>query len=155
MAGKLAQEIKQGRPLPLEEEAVLSVWRTARLLEQMVHEVLKDSGLTLTQYNVLRILRGAGSAGLACSQIAERMITSDPDVTRLLDRLEKSGLVSRDRSKADRRVVIAGITQEALELIAKIDKPLLRRIQTIMGKVESSSLTRLIGILEDVRAAIA
>ena len=154
MAGKVAQEIKQKRTMPTEEEALLNIWRTAGRLEQMVSELLKTFGLTLAQYNVLRILRGAGSDGLACSQIGERMITNDPDMTRLLDRMEKNGFVSRLRSTTDRRVVVAYISENALTLLAKIDKPLLSRIKATIGKVNATELLNLIGTLENLREAL-
>ena len=154
MAGKVAQEIRQKRPMPTEEEALLNTWRTAGRLEQMVNELLKKLGLTLAQYNVLRILRGAGSEGLACSQIGERMITSDPDMTRLLDRMENNGFVSRARSQSDRRVVVAYVSESALTLVGKIDKPMLARIKATIGKVDAPELLKLIGTLEDVREAL-
>ena len=154
MAGKVAHEIKQKRPMPTEEEALLNIWRTSGRLEQMVNELLKKFGLTLAQYNVLRILRGAGSEGLACSQIGERMITNDPDMTRLLDRMEKNGLVSRARSQSDRRVLVAYVSESALTLIGKIDKPMLTRIKGTIGKVDAPELLKLIGTLEDLREAL-
>lgn len=120
----------------------------------MVKELLKKFGLTLAQYNVLRILRGAGADGLACSQIGERMITNDPDMTRLLDRMEKNGFVSRARSQSDRRVVIAYISEGALTLLSRIDKPLLNRIKAAIGKVNGSELNKLIGTLEELRDAL-
>src|SRR5262245_60916712 len=99
MSGRLAAEIKQTKPFAsLEAEAILNLHRTASILMQVEAEALKPHGLSLTQYNALRILRGAGSAGLACQEIAERMIARDPDITRLLDRLEKRKLIARARS---------------------------------------------------------
>src|SRR2546421_11590448 len=106
MAGKLAREIHQNRPFSsVEQEVFLNVLRTADVLTTKLEAILKPFGLSPTQYNVLRILRGAGEAGLACGRIAERMITRDPDVTRLLDRLENCGLIRRARQTDDRRVV--------------------------------------------------
>src|SRR4029079_5455628 len=99
MAGRLQKEIQQTRPFgSLEEEAFLGLQRTADALARRAYDVLKPSGLSATQYNVLRILRGAGEAGLACGEIGERMITRDPDITRLLDRLEARHLIARARS---------------------------------------------------------
>src|SRR5438552_16243281 len=122
MSGKLAREIKQTKPFSsAEEEAILNIQRTASLLAQAFAETLKPHGLSETQYNALRILRGAGAAGLACQEIAERMIARDPDITRLLDRLEARKLIGRARSKADRRVVVTRITPEGLRLLSALD----------------------------------
>jgi len=124
MPGKIQAEIKQSRPFPsIEEEAFLNVLRTANALSQGASELLKAHDLTLTQYNVLRILRGAGEKGLTAGEVGERMITRDPDVTRLLDRLEKRGLAERWRCTHDRRVVWTRITQTGLDLIAPLDQP--------------------------------
>src|SRR5215470_13051287 len=106
MVGALQSELKQKRPFTSrEQEAYLALLRTADALEMQVEAKLKEFGLTGTQYNALRILRGAGADGLPCSEIGERMITHDPDITRLLDRLEKRGLAERARCKKDRRVI--------------------------------------------------
>ena len=112
VAGRLAKEIKQKSFASPEAEAALNILKTAEILGQRVNEFLRDFGMTSTQYNVLRILRGAGNSGLACSQLSERMITHYPDITRLLDRMESSGWVIRQRGCQDRRVVIAKITSE-------------------------------------------
>src|SRR5262249_50541685 len=107
MAGRLAKEIKQTKPFELpEEEAFLNLARTFEVLQQKASQALKPYELTPTQYNLLRILRGAGSEGITCSQAGERMVTHDPDVTRLMDRLEARKLVERQRSREDRRIVI-------------------------------------------------
>src|SRR5215469_4188927 len=111
MAGRLQAELKQKVPFrDREQEAYLSLLRTADILQSQVEAKLKAFGLTGTQYNALRILRGAGKEGLPCSEIAERMITRDPDVTRLLNRLEKRGLTTRVHDKRDRRVIHGKIT---------------------------------------------
>ena len=154
MAGKLAQEIKQKGFSSIEQEAVLNILRTAQMLDLRTGEFLRDYGLTVTQYNVLRILRGAGSSGLACSQIAERMIAHDPDITRLLDRMESSSWVVRARSCTDRRVVVAKITQDALVLLEKVDSPLSDRMKQTFGKLKQVRLHELIGTLEEVRENI-
>src|SRR5262245_11544266 len=108
MAGKIQQEIKQTKPIRLmEEEVSLNLARTADLVAQrFVSEVLKPHNLSPTQYNVLRILRGAGADGVNCKDIGSRMLTREPDITRMMDRLEQRGLILRDRAKEDRRVVI-------------------------------------------------
>jgi DNA-binding MarR family transcriptional regulator len=108
MFRRLREEIQQQMPFEsLEQEAVLNVLRTADVLLQRITAVLKPFKLSPSQYNVLRILRGAGPEGLACREIGERMITSDPEITRLLDRLEARGLLTRTRDQKDRRVITA------------------------------------------------
>src|ERR1700730_9772877 len=111
-------EIKQTKPFgSVEEEAFLALQRTADQLQGRVAEWLKAFGLSPTQYNALRILRGAGEGGVACSEMADRMINRDPDITRLLDRLEKRGLARRSRDSKDRRIINAYITREGLQLL--------------------------------------
>src|SRR6476661_7665572 len=104
MTSRLQAEIKQGKPFQsASAEALLSVMRTAAMLEHHLTEVLKPYGITPTQYNVLRILRGAGSGGLCGREVAERMVSRVPDISRLLDRMEEMDLVDRERDPADRR----------------------------------------------------
>jgi DNA-binding MarR family transcriptional regulator len=105
-----------------EEAAFLDLLRATDVLSRRLVKVLKTEDLSATQYNVLRILRGA-SAWLTCGEVANRMITRDPDITRLLDRLEKRGLVSRSRGAEDRRMVLTRITPEGLALLARLDRP--------------------------------
>src|SRR5271168_4659177 len=105
-----------------EEAAALDLLRTSDLLSRGPLQVLKTADLSGTQYNVLRILRGAPE-GLPCGEIASRMITRDPDVTRLLDRLEKRALISRCRETKDRRTVMARISPDGLKLLARLDEP--------------------------------
>src|SRR5215472_12859005 len=116
MAGKATKQ--------LEEEAALAVIRTADRLMLQVTEILKPYSLSPTQYNVLRILRGAGKDGASCKDVANRLITRDPDVTRLMDRLEKRGLLTRDRDPEDRRVVTHRLTDEGLALVNELDRPI-------------------------------
>src|ERR1700739_984664 len=113
------------RPPCPEEAAFLDLLRTCDLLSRRPAQVLKAEDLSSTQYNVLRILRGAPD-GLPCGEIASRMITRDPDITRLLDRLEKRGLISRARDSQDRRMVTAKITPQGLELVDRLDEPVQR-----------------------------
>ena len=154
--GKLLAEIRQTKPFDLlEEEAVLNIARTAEVLSQNQAAFLREYGLSQTQYNVLRILRGAGSPGITCSQIGERMINHDPDITRLLDRLESRALVTRERSKEDRRVVLTTITADGLVLLGSIDKPLRKYLRERMGGMARASLEALIGHLEQVREFFA
>ena len=105
-----------------EEAAFLELLRTTDMLSRSLVKVLKTEDVSGTQYNVLRILRGSPE-GLPCGEIASRMITRDPDITRLLDRLEKRGLISRCRETKDRRMVMTRITPERLKLLARLDEP--------------------------------
>ena len=152
MSGKLAAELKQNKPFALlEEEAMLNLIRTHEHIQQRQAEFFRQFQLTPTQYNVLRILRGAGKDGVTCSQASERMLTADPDITRLLDRLEARQLIVRERSAQDRRVVISRITASGLDLIRSIDKPLLAFWKEQLGHVEREKLRQLIEVLESIR----
>jgi DNA-binding MarR family transcriptional regulator len=146
-------ELKQNVPFrSREQEAYLALLRTADALQTSVEANLNEFGLTGTQYNALRILRGAEPAGLPCSEIGERMITHDPDVTRLLNRLEKRGLVKRARAKADRRVVYGRITTAGLRLLREMDKPIEQHGREILKHVGQENLQQLIELLELVRS---
>src|SRR5277367_3289536 len=145
----LQAELKQNVPFhSREQEAYLALLRTADALETSVEAKLNEFGLTGTQYNALRILRGAEPEGLPCSEIGERMITHDPDVTRLLNRLEKRGLVKRARAKLDRRVIYGKITAAGLKLLHEMDKPIEQHGREILKHVAQESLRQLIGLLE-------
>jgi DNA-binding MarR family transcriptional regulator len=153
---RLRRELKQTKPFKsAEEEVFLQVERTADALQRNVAEVLRPSGLSGPQYNVLRILRGAGADGLACRDIGERMVTRDPDLTRLLDRLEKRGLIRRARDHRDRRVVVTRITDDGLELLAGIDQPLAKAQRAALGHLGATRLKRLADLLEAAREAEA
>jgi DNA-binding MarR family transcriptional regulator len=155
MTGKILAEIKQSKPFPtLEEEAALNVQRTANVLSQGLTELLKQHDLTGTQYNVLRILRGAGEKGLTAGDIGDRMITRDPDVTRLLDRLEKRGLVERWRCTHDRRVVWTRITRAGLDVIGPLDRPITELHDRQLGHLGRDRLQELIELLEAAREAV-
>jgi DNA-binding MarR family transcriptional regulator len=152
MAGRIQQEIKQSSPIgSLEEEAYLNMLRTANALSQELGELLRTHNLTSAQYNVLRILRGAGEGGLTASDIGERMITRDPDVTRLVDRLEKRGLVQRWRCEADRRVVWTRISPEGREAIDPLDQPIHDLHVAQLEHLGAEKLRTLVGILEQAR----
>lgn len=148
----LRDEIKQTRPfLSQREEAVLNITRTAALFAYEATEAFRPFGLTTTQYNVLRILRGAGPEGLPCGAIAERMVTQDSDITRLLDRLTGMHLVERGRAADDRRVVTVRITEAGLDLLTRLG-PVLHDLQLRqLGHLDSTTLTGLIRALEQAR----
>ncbi len=148
----LKLEILQEKPFAnLEQETFLNLMRTADALTRDIEELFKPSGLSPTQYNVLRILRGSGDEGLACGQIIERMITRDPDLTRLLDRMEKRELISRSRSTTDRRVVLAKITRTGLDVLASLDQPVVAMHRRQLGHLSEAQLKQLIALLELVR----
>ena len=148
----LQAELKQKIPFTSREaEAYLSLLRTSDALQTQVEAQLKEFGLTGTQYNALRILRGAGPEGLPCREIGERMITRDPDVTRLLDRLEDRGFVQRARAKLDRRVIYGKITAAGLKLLREIDGPLEKFGREMLRHVRQDKLKQLIELLELVR----
>lgn len=152
MSKGIQAEIKQSKPFnSLEEEAFIALLRTSEHLSGRLEEMLKPYGLSPTQYNALRILRGAGQNGLSCSEIGGRMINRDPDITRLVDRLEKRGLVQRSRGREDRRVVLARATPMALDLLKKLDRPLDRFHQAVLGHIERTRLQSLLRILEEAR----
>lgn len=152
MGPKLKTEIRQKSPfVSVREEVSLNLLRSAALLEHAVAERLKPYGLTPTQYNVLRILRGAGSNGLCRSEVTERMLTPVPDATRLLDRLEEAGLVARDRNTDDRRFVTARITELGLEKLAELDDPVARMHDDLLGHMADRDLRRLADLLETAR----
>jgi DNA-binding MarR family transcriptional regulator len=154
MSKKLQAEIKQSRPFPRPSaEAFLSIVRTAAVLEHQIGEVLRPHGITSTQYNVLRILRGAGARGLCGREIAERLVSRVPDVSRLLDRMEELGLLTRERDPGDRRHVTARITQRGLQTIDKATPDLEEVESARFGKLGPSSLQQLIETLQDVRGA--
>ena len=128
----------------LEQEAYLSLLRTSDVLARGAEEVIKPFGLSGTQYNILRILRGAGAQGLCCHEAGERMLTHDPDITRLLDRLERRGLIVRARASSDRRVITAQITPEGLRTLAKLDKPIEECPRRRFGRLGPRRLAQLI-----------
>jgi DNA-binding MarR family transcriptional regulator len=153
--GKLAEEIKQKKPFQtLEDEAFVSVLRTAEGFLWREAGLLKPYEVTQSQYNVLRILRGAEPVGLICREIGERMIARDPDVTKLLDRLEARGLVARERQENDRRVIVVRITREGLGLVKAIDEPVLKMTEDILSHLGEGKLRTLIRLLEEARERV-
>jgi DNA-binding MarR family transcriptional regulator len=155
MTGKLKKEIQQNKPFEsLEVEAFLNIVRTADAFERHNAEVLKPYDLTPTQFNVLRILRGASQGGLNCREISQRMLTFDPDVTRLLDRLESRGLVGRSREAKDRRMITVRITENGLALIRELDQKVLDLHKQQLGHLGERKLQTLISLLEQARQAL-
>lgn len=129
-----------------EEAAFLELLRTTDMLSRRVSQVLKPEDISPNQYNVLRILRGTPD-GLTCGEIANRMITRDPDITRLLDRLEKRGLISRCRETKDRRMVLTRIAQEGLDLLARLDQPVQEAHRKQLGHLGRENLRTLTSLL--------
>lgn len=153
MAQRLLQEIRMSRPFSSPaEEAFLNLWRSANHLQQGLTEVLRRADLTPTQYNVLRILRGSSPEALTCGQVGERMVTREPDVTRLLDRLEKRGLVERTRDQRDRRVVTIRITPSGLEALAGLDQPVADFHVAQLRHMKEGEIGALIDLLEKTRS---
>ena len=144
---------RTSRPaLPLEEDVFVRLQRAADWLLQSVERLLKAQGLSPAQYNVLRILRGAGPGGLNCREIGERMVTRDPDMTRLLDRLEKRGLIARERRKDDRRMVTTRVTPQGLDFLKRLDQPVRELHRQQLRHVPVASLKTLGKLLNQVRA---
>ena len=136
----------------LEEAVFLDLLRTSDVLARRIGYVLKDAELSSNQYNVLRILRGAPE-GLPCGEIGSRMITRDPDITRLLDRLEKRGLISRTRETKDRRMVLTRISPEGLKLLAQLDEPVQQAHREQLGHLGKDRLRALTELLRDTRGS--
>ncbi|MGA2980739.1 MAG: MarR family transcriptional regulator [Terriglobales bacterium] len=152
----LQAELKQKTPFTSrEQEVYLSLLRTADTLQTEVEAWLRKFGLTGTQYNALRILRGAGPEGLPCREIGERMITHDPDITRLLNRLEDRGFVERMRARHDRRVIYGKITAAGMKLLHEMDDPIEKHGREILCHVGQERLKLLIELLEQVRSGKA
>ena len=153
MSERLHSARKASRASFPEEAAFLDLLRTCDLLSRGPAQVLKREDLSPTQYNVLRILRGARE-DLACGEIANRMITRDPDVTRLLDRLEKRGLISRCRETGDRRMVMARITPAGLKLLVRLDEPVQAMHRKQLGHLGKAQRQILAKLLAAARAGI-
>ena len=149
---QLARELKQTKPFASSvQEAVLGIKRTAALLELRLADLLRPYKLTPTQYNVLRILRGAGPAGLPRCEVQGRLVAPVADTTRLLDRLEKMGFVARARGTEDRRVVTSTITPRGLAMLEKVAGPLKELERGEVGTISDARLRMLISILDEVR----
>jgi DNA-binding MarR family transcriptional regulator len=152
MAGTVARELKQKKPFSSPEQEILIglLMAAARVVEPWAKFLKTTAQLTNNQYNVLRILRGSHPAKLACSEIAKRMIDRDPDITRLIDRLEKRGLVERLRSLRDRRVIEVGITNKGLAVVRGLDAHANRMPKALLGHLGVERLRQLGSLLEAV-----
>ena len=148
----LLEEIRQTRPFRSDsQEAAIALMRTASVVSRRVVRVVEPHGISLAQYNVLRILRGAGPAGLPTLAIRDRMIDEGSTVTRLLDKLEKAGLVARDRSRPDRRQVLCTITPAGETLLETLDPAMRAADETLMNVLTPAELRALIDMLATVR----
>lgn len=153
MMTDLLDELRQTRPfLSLAQEAHLSVSRTDAVLQEGIERVLKPHGLSATQYNVLRILRGAGRCGLCRHEIRDRLVTRMPDVTRLLDRLEEAALVTRERDSVDRRLVTTRLSATGRALVDTLDAPVAAEHQRQLGHLTEVELRELIRLLAKARS---
>jgi DNA-binding MarR family transcriptional regulator len=154
-SASLADSIKQTQPFAgLEHEAYLSILRTATQLSHWTDQFLKGHGVTQAQFNVLRILRGARPEGLCRNEIADRMVTAMPDVSRLLDRMEKTGWIKRERSREDRRQVATVITSKGLQLLTRLGKPLVELHREQFKGVAKIRLRELLTLMTAIRSTI-
>jgi DNA-binding MarR family transcriptional regulator len=148
-------EIKQRKPFPSkEQEAAVTLMRTADVLRRVVGSAIERRGITIQQYNVLRILRGAGGEGLPTLEIAQRMIEQTPGITRLIDRLETKGLVERERRSHDRRCVYCRITSLGAALLADLDEPVRAATDAAFHGVTKKDLAQLVGSLDRLRETV-
>ena len=152
-SGEKQESMQRRRQACPEEEVYLSILRTAEALSWGVAETLKGSDLTPAQYNVLRILRGAGPGGATCGQISERMVTKDSDITRLLERLDSRGLITRARDGQDRRYITVKITQAGLDLLESLDEPIAECHRRQIGHLGEERLASLGKLLDVAREA--
>lgn len=155
MVTHLRDEIGQTRPFgSLQQEAHLSIGRTAAVLEHAVAEGLKAYEITPTQYNVLRILKGAGESGLCRNEVSSRMIARVPDATRLLDRMETAGLIQRSRDSEDRRFVTTRISDEGRRLVDALEEPLMELHRKHFANFNDDELKSLIDLLGRIRGTV-
>ncbi len=151
----LRSEIQQAKPFDSPaQEAFLNLMRTAAALEHALEDGLKPYGITPTQYNVLRILRGAGEGGLCRNDVGARMVKPVPDATRLLDRLEAGGYVERRREPDDRRFVTARISAAGLKLLKRVEDPVAELHAAHLGHISAGELRQLSALLERARVAV-
>lgn len=148
----LAVALKQNRPFAsLQQEAFLSILRTASELSHAADKFLREFGITQPQYNVLRILRGAGAEGLCRNEISARMVAATPDMSRLLDRMERSGWITRERDENDRRQVSTFITDSGRKLLTVAEGPVHEQTQRLLDGAKSSDLKMLLDVLAQIR----
>lgn len=148
----VGEEIHQSKPFAnIEEELLVCLLRTADVLRERFEQAVRPFDLSLTQYNVLRILRGAEPKGRTCGEIGERMIAREPDVTRLLMRMEKAGLIRRTRNGQDRRVVMTRITSAGLKLLEEME-PHLREIGGLLKPIGERKIEKMLRLLDALRA---
>jgi MarR family transcriptional regulator, organic hydroperoxide resistance regulator len=151
-SSRIQQELAQKRPFRSRTvEAGAAILRTADMIRRHLEAVLEPHGITWQQYNVLRILRGAGAGGLPSSVIGERMIEQTPGVTRLIDRLKAKGLVTRTRGTHDLRQVICRVTPKGLDLLARTERPIDEADDFMLSALSSNQLGVLIELLDDIR----
>lgn len=151
---RVLKEIQQRKPFASRgEEALVTLLRTTDVLRRRLGEVVEPRGITMQQYNVLRILRGAGADGLPTLEIAARMLEQTPGITRLIDRLESKKLVARERSSDDRRCVYCRITTPGLQLLAGLDAPLRAAADKAFKAIKKRELAQLVETLDRLRGA--
>lgn len=147
----VSEEIHQSKPFgTIEEELLVSLLRTTDVLQERFEQVIRPFNISMTQYNVLRILRGAEPEGRTCGEIGERMVAREPDVTRLLERMEKSELIKRTRDSADRRVVVTRISSSGLKLLDEME-PKLRELDGLMQPMGERKIKTTLRLLDEVR----
>jgi DNA-binding MarR family transcriptional regulator len=154
-AGRLQHELKKKRPFAsLDQEVLLNILRTNDQFQIRLERLFRQFGLTSSQYNVLRILRGEGDS-LPITEIASRTVTVVPGMTGLIDRLETAEMVRRDRSAEDRRVIYVEITPKALEVLAKLDKPLMELHAQMVGGLNDTEKRDIVRLMEKLRSSLA
>ncbi|OYP30480.1 MarR family winged helix-turn-helix transcriptional regulator [Rhodopirellula sp. MGV] len=154
MAKTLREELKKRGPFAsVEQEATLAIMRTSDLLENRMARLMREHGVTVTQYNVLRILRGEGEP-MPCLEVAERMVQVAPAITRVVDQLLKLNLISKLQSKTDRRVFLVELKPAAKRLLKKLDQPVLDLHAELLAGVSKTDQKKLIRILESLRAGV-
>jgi DNA-binding MarR family transcriptional regulator len=152
----LATALKQNRPfVSLEQEVYLSILRTASELSYAVDQFFRPFDITPSQYNVLRILRGVGTDGLCRNEISERMVTATPDMSRLLDRMEKAGWVTRERAEDDRRQVSTYITKSGMELLARLETPTHDFVSRLFAGAPVSDLKTVLKVNDQIRTKLS
>jgi DNA-binding MarR family transcriptional regulator len=148
----LHEELGESQPFQVpEQEAYLNLVRTHALLSDEVAELFKQHHLSQPLYNVLKVVARMGSAGMPSQSIAQYMVARDPDITRLVDRLQKDGSIERERDEQDRRIVRVRVTQLGLDLIQKLDSPIWELHQQQLGHLSQEKLELLNQLLVEAR----